>query len=161
MLACLTSSGVFDATHSNQFEEPDNFKELLWNLAGPSLGSIIILLDLLKDDLEADKAGLPANFNRIPAKLLDLMVQEAGKERGEQIKFIAEILEKLKKINQTNFHNEAYSSDEGIRQEASKTQGMLPRAHKTSPTEEAAVEPAITAGQDKEGAQSPSMATTG
>jgi hypothetical protein len=53
------------------------------------------------------------------------------------------------------------SSDKGIGQEANKTQGALPRAHKASPTEKAAVEPAITAGWDKEGAQSPSMATTG
>jgi hypothetical protein len=159
--ASEVSSGLFNAIHSNQFEEPDTFKQFLWNVAGPSPGSIIICLDLLKDDLEADKAGLPANFNRMPAKLLKLMVQEAGKDRGEQIKFIAEILEALKQINQSNFHDEASSLDEGTGQEASKTQGSLPRAHKASPREKAAVEPAITSGRDKEGAQSPSMATTG
>ncbi len=159
--ALEVSSGVFNTIHSNQFKEPDTFKQLLWNVAGPSPGSIIICLDLLKDNLEADKAGLPANFNRMPARLLELMVQEAGKDRGEQIKFIAEILEALKHINQTNSHDKAFSSDKGIGQEASKTQGMIPRAHKASPTEKAAVEPAITAGQDKEGAQSPSMVTTG
>ncbi len=159
--ALEVSSGVFDTIRSNQFEEPDTFKQLLWNVAGPSPGSIIICLDLLKDDLEADEVGLPADFNRMPAKLLELMVQEAGKDRSEQIKFIAEILEALKQINQTNSHNKASSLDKGIGQEASKTQGMLPRAHKVSPTEKAAVEPAITAGRDKEGVQSPSMATTG
>ncbi len=68
--ASEVSSGVFDATHSNKFEEPDDFKKLLWNIAGPSPGSMIILLDLLKDDLEADHAGLPTNFDRIPMKLL-------------------------------------------------------------------------------------------
>jgi hypothetical protein len=155
------SSGVFDKIHSNQFEEPDTFKQQLWNVAGPSPGSILICLNFLKDNLEADEAGLPADFNRMPVKLLELMVQEAGEDRGEQIKFIAEILEALKQINQTDSHNEAPSSDEGIGQEASKTQGMLPRAHKASPTEKAAIEPAITAGRDKEGVQSPSMATTG
>ena len=155
------SSGVFNATHSNQFEEPNNFKQLLWNVVRPSPGSIIIFLDLLKDDLKADKAGLPADFNRMPGKLLELMVQEAGKDRGEQIKFIEEILEALKQINQTKSHNEAFSLDKKIGQEATKTQRMLPIAHKVSPTEEAAVEPAITAGRDKEGAQSTSMSTTG
>jgi hypothetical protein len=50
--ASEVSSGVFDATHSNTFKEPDNFKQLLWNVAGPSPGSMIILLDLLKDDIE-------------------------------------------------------------------------------------------------------------
>ena len=31
--ASEVSSGVFDATHSNQFEEPDTFKQFLWNVA--------------------------------------------------------------------------------------------------------------------------------
>jgi hypothetical protein len=70
-------------------------------------------------------------------------------------------LEALKQINQTKSHNEAFSLDKGIGQEATKTQRMVPIAHKVSPIEDAAVEPAITAGQDKEGAQSTSMSTTG
>jgi hypothetical protein len=44
------ASGVFDASYTNTLEEPNTFKELLWNIAGPSVGSIIIFLDLLKDD---------------------------------------------------------------------------------------------------------------
>jgi hypothetical protein len=48
------SSGVFDATHSNQFKNPDDFKQLIWNVAGPSPRSMIILLNLNKDDLKAD-----------------------------------------------------------------------------------------------------------
>ncbi len=40
--ASEVSSGVFDAIHSNQFEEPNTLKQLLWNVAGPSPGSIII-----------------------------------------------------------------------------------------------------------------------
>ncbi len=55
-------------THSNKFEEPDNFKKLLWNVAGPSPGRTIILFDLLKDDLEVGRAGLPADFGKIPMK---------------------------------------------------------------------------------------------
>ncbi len=72
------SSGVFDTNYANTFEEPDSFKELLWNIAGPSVGGMIILLELLKDDLEADEAGLPAEFNNIPATLLALLDEEAG-----------------------------------------------------------------------------------
>jgi hypothetical protein len=152
---------VFDANYANTFEEPNSFKELLWNIAGPSVGGMIIFLDLLKDDLEADEVGLPAEFTKIPATLLALLVKEAGKERGKQIEYIEEILEALDKISQTNSHDEAPSPDEGTNEEASKTQGTLPGAHKASPTEEAAVEPATPAGRDKEGAQSPSMASTG
>ena len=46
---------------------------------------MIIFLDLLKDDLQAEEAGLPAEFTKIPANLLDLLVEEASKKNGEQI----------------------------------------------------------------------------
>jgi len=77
------ASGVFEASYTNTFEEPNSFKELLWNVAGPSVGSMIIFLDILKDNLEAEEAGLPAKFNKISANLLDLLVEEAGKKNGE------------------------------------------------------------------------------
>ncbi len=72
-------------------------------------------------------------------------------------------MEELKQIGQTTSRNDASSLDGGLGQpsEASKTQGMLPGAHKAIPTEEATIEPAIMAGQDKEGAQSLSMAPPG
>jgi hypothetical protein len=155
------ASGVFDASHTNAFDEPNTFKELLWNLAGPSVGSISIFLNLLKDDLEEDQAGLQAGFDKIPVTLLALLAKEAGTERRAQIEYTEEILKTLHKISQTNSHKEAPSLDEGTNQEASKTQGTLPRAHKASPIEEAAIEPATPTEQDKEGAQSSSMASTG
>jgi hypothetical protein len=157
------SSGVFDATHSNQFKKPNNFKQLSWNIAGPSPGSMIILLDLLKDNLEANQAGLPTDFIRVPMKLLKLMVQDAGKDHEDQIRFIKQIMEELKQIGQTTSCNKASSLDGGLGQpsEASKTQGMLPGAHKASPTEEATIENSIMVGWDKEGAQSLSVVPPG
>ncbi len=44
---------------------------------------------------------------------------------------------------------------------ASKTQGTLPSAQQSSPTERTATEPATEAGGDKEGVQSMSMAPSG
>jgi hypothetical protein len=123
---------------------------------------MIILLGLLKDELEADQAGLPAKFNRVPSKLLELLVQEAGEDRNNQINFIKQITVELEQISQTNSCNKALSLDEEIGQsEASKTQGTLPKAHKVSPTEEATIELATMAGWDKEGAQSLSMVSCG
>jgi hypothetical protein len=155
------ASGVFDASHANLFEEPKSFKEHLWNLAGPSVGSMSIFLNLLKDNLEEDKAGFPAGFSKIPQHLLTLLAEEAGKDRRDQIEYAEEILKALNKIGQTNSHEGAPTLDEGSNQEASKTQGTLPGAHQASPTEAAAVEPATPAGRDKEGVQSLSMAPTG
>jgi hypothetical protein len=124
---------------------------------------MIILLDLLKDNLEADQAGLPTDFNRVPVKLLELMVQDAGKDREEQIRFIKHITEELKQISQATSCNEAFCLEggPGHSSDASKTQGMLPEAHEASPREEAAIEPALMAGRDEEGVQSLSMASPG
>jgi hypothetical protein len=120
---------------------------------------MIILLGLLKDELEADQAGLPAIINRVPTKLLEFLVQEAGEDCKDQINYIKQITEGLELIGQIDPCNEALSPDEGTgRSEASKTQGTVPGAHKVSPTtEEAAIELATMAGRNKEGARSLSM----
>jgi hypothetical protein len=72
-------------------------------------------------------------------------------------------MKELEQIDQTNSHNKDFSRDGGTDQPsiASKTQGMLPRAHEASPTEEVAIEPAMMADRDKEDAQSLSMAPPG
>ena len=85
------SSGRFAANYANMFAEPISFKELLWNTAGPSPGGMIIFLGLLKDDLEADEAGLPAEFINIPETLLAQLAKEAGKDGGKQIETIDKI----------------------------------------------------------------------
>ncbi len=102
------------------------------------------MLELLKDDLEDNQAGLPADFKQIPTSILEYMVSEAGEDRGDQIKFIKEIMEAVEQIAQSNNHSKA-SLDKGggQQQEASKTQGMLPGAQEASPTEEATIEPAM------------------
>jgi hypothetical protein len=89
------------------------------------------------------------------------MVSEAGEDRRDQIKSTKDIMEAVEQIAQSGNHSKA-SLDEGggQQQEASKTQGTLPGAQEASPTEEAAIEPAM-AGQDKEGVQSLSVAPTG
>jgi len=148
------SSGRFAADYANTFAEPISFKDLLWNTAGPSPGGMIIFLGLLKDDLEA-------KFINIPENILAQLDKEAGEDRGKQIETIDKILESLERISNTNSHDEATGQDEGVNEEASKTQGTLPGAHKASPTEEAAAELTTPVGWDKEGAQSPSMASAG
>jgi len=159
--ASEVSSGRFAADYANTFAEPISFKELLWNTTGPSPGGMMIFLGLLKDDLEADKAGLPAEFINIPENILAQLAKEAGEDCGKQIETIDKILGSLERISNTNSHDKATGQDKGANEEASKTQGTLPGAHKASTTEEAAAEPTSPVGRDKEGAQSPSMASTG
>jgi hypothetical protein len=116
---------------------------------------MIILLGLLKDELEADQAGLSTKFNRVQMKLLEFLAQEAGEDRKDQINYIKQITDDLEQIGQTYSRNKVLCLDKGIGQsEANKAQGTLPGAHEASPTEEAAIEFATMAGRDKEGAQS-------
>ena len=44
---------------------------------------MIILLGLLKDELEADQFGLPSEFNSVSTKLLGFMMQEAGEDSDQ------------------------------------------------------------------------------
>jgi hypothetical protein len=159
--ALEVSSGRFTANYANTFAAPISFKELLWNTAGPSPGGMMIFLGLLKYDLEADEADLPAEFINIPENILAQLAKEAGEDCGKQIETIDKILGSLERISNTNSHDKATGQDKGANEEASKTQGTLPGAHKASTTEEAAAEPTSPVGRDKEGAQSPSMASTG
>ncbi len=122
---------------------------------------MIIFLGLLKEDLEADEAGLPAEFINIPENILAQLAKEAGEDRGRQLETIDNLIKSLESISNTISHDVATGQVEEAHEEASKTQGTLPGAHKASLTEEAAVEPATSAGQNKEGAQSSSMASIG
>jgi hypothetical protein len=122
---------------------------------------MIIFLGLLKEDLEADEAGLPAEFINIPENILAQLAKEAGEDRGRQLETIDNLIKSLESISNTISHDVATGQVEEAHEEASKTQGTLPGAHKASPTEEAADEPTTPVGRDKEGAQSPSLASAG
>ncbi len=49
--------GIFDAEHSNKYETPNSFLQALWNAAGPSVGSMITQLNMIRDELEGEAAG--------------------------------------------------------------------------------------------------------
>ena len=40
--ATEVSSGIFEAEHGQKYEEPANFLQALWNVAGPSVGADLI-----------------------------------------------------------------------------------------------------------------------
>jgi len=50
------SSGKFDVAHANKYQTPDNFKQQLWNDAGPAVDSLMVQLTMIKDNLEDDEA---------------------------------------------------------------------------------------------------------
>ena len=64
--------------HSKKYQMPNNLLQALWNVAGPSVGSMTILLDLIKGELEGDLAGIDPDFAKIPIQLIDFMIEKAG-----------------------------------------------------------------------------------
>jgi hypothetical protein len=48
------SSGEFEAAHSQKYQQPENFLQALWNKAGPAIGSMKIMLELMKTKFEGE-----------------------------------------------------------------------------------------------------------
>ncbi len=175
LMATEVLSGIFDAEHGQKYEEPANFLQALWNVAKPSVGSMLTQLDLIKTKLKGNKAGVEPDFSRINGKLINFLIEEAGEDTDKCINFIDSAIVKLDKYKEkedTEMEITQCGAPEGRPEEepltpkegggtslASKTQGTLPGAPEASPAEGAAKETNTTmADGDKEGAQSMSMA---
>jgi hypothetical protein len=174
------SSGESDAAYVKKYANPKSFLHALWNAAGPSAGAMRNCLEIIKDELEGQLAGVPAEFRNLPEQLINFMHEEAGEDPNKAIKFITHVSHKLSQfdndkeednneshVNAITYAEEAPAQgalgvgNKGIQKKASKTQGSLPGAQQTSPAEGAVNEPATEAGGDKEGAQSMSVAPGG
>jgi hypothetical protein len=173
--ASEVSSGIFDAAYRQKYKEPTNFLQSLWNVAGPSVASMLTQLDLIKTKLKGNEAGVEPDFSWIDTQLIDFLIEEAGGETPNCIAFIDAISAKLNRYKEKDEMEfkmtqsdtlEGRSEEEALTQvegggtsAASKTQGMLPRAPEGSPAEGAAngTDTEMSDG-DKEGAQSVSMA---
>jgi hypothetical protein len=151
--------------------------QALWNAAGPSVGSMIIQLDIIGDKLKGEAAGVDPDFSKIDIQLINFMIKEAGEDTDECIAFIEDVIKTLGKYKEgkkmeaettpsnvqeghTNKEILAPKKGEGTTT-ASKTQGPLPKAPEASLAEETKMETATIVAGDKEGAQSVSMAQRG
>ncbi len=141
---------------------------------------MVTCLDIIKDKLEGELAGVLAEFRNLPEELITFMYKEAGVVTRYVIKFITDVSNQLSQLDEeerkedNESHVKVITYDEdasvestlgvatgGTQEGASKTQRTLPRAHQTSPTEGTVNKPATEAGGDKEGVQSMSMVTSG
>jgi hypothetical protein len=85
------SSGEFDAAFTKKYTNPKSFLHVLWNAAGPLVKALVICLDILKEELEGQLAGVPAEFKDLPEQLIHFMHAEAGEDPNNAIAFIAQI----------------------------------------------------------------------
>ena len=174
------SSREFDAIYSKKYINPTTFRQVLWNAAGLSAGAMVTCLGILKDELEGELAGILAEFKNQPEQLISFLYEEASTETNTAINYITAISAQLSHLdgeeseegNESHvkvitYNGEALAESTvdvttGRSQDAaSKTQGTLPSAHQTSPTERPVTEPDTEAGRDKKGVQSMSMAPNG
>jgi hypothetical protein len=153
------SLGELDAVHANKFQTPENFKQQLWNKASPTVNSMMIQLNLIKGNLEDNKAGMLFEWVGVSKELCLLLVEEAGEGISDRITYINAMLVELYQMNPSGVRNFDPLSEELDKDfDASKTQGTPPGAQEARPVEEAAT-PDARSGRDKEGVQSLGMAT--
>jgi hypothetical protein len=83
--ALKVSLGEFDVVHANKFQLLENFKQQLWNKAGPTVDSMMIQLNLIKGNLEDNEAGMPFKWVGVSEELHLLLVEEAGEGISDHV----------------------------------------------------------------------------
>jgi hypothetical protein len=156
--ALEVSSGEFDVAHANKYQTPHNFKQQLWNDAGPTVDSMLIQLTMIKENLEDDEAGMPFEWMGVSKELRTFLEEEVGSGISDKIIYINDMIVEMYQMNPTGVRTfDPLNEEEDEELNASKTQGTPPGAQKARPEDEAAT-PDNEAGRDKEGVLSLGMA---
>ncbi len=66
------------------------------------MGSMLTQLDLIKTELEGEKAGVEPDFSKTDIQLVDYLIKKAGENADECIAFINSIIVKLDKYKEGN-----------------------------------------------------------
>jgi hypothetical protein len=93
-------SGEFNAAYAKKYANPKTFLHALWNVAGPSAGAMVACLDIIKDELEGELAGVPAEFRNLPEELITFMYKEARVVTRDVIKFITDVSNQLSQFDE-------------------------------------------------------------
>jgi hypothetical protein len=165
-------SGVFDPIHAQRYIEPTNFRQALWNEAGPTVGTMNVMLEMIWTEFEGELLGMKADLTHFSQNLINLLIEESGEvpndmnallnQTSADISQYKEQHNKDKDIHKVIAEDQdALPPDKEVQQSvASKTQGTVLRAPEATPMEGIATTVNTTAG-DKEGPQSVSMAPGG
>jgi hypothetical protein len=145
--AVEVESGEFDAAHAQKYKKPLNFCQALWNEAGPTVGSMKIMLEMLRTKFEGELAGLQADPTNYPQRLINFLIKEAGEDLKVVIAFLDLTLDQISQYKEDEPKEKDDNGDsdkdanalppdkEGKQIEASKTQGTVPRAPEATPAE--------------------------
>jgi hypothetical protein len=165
-------SGVFNAYHAQRYVEPANFCQALWNEAGPTVGAMKVMLEMIRTEFEGELLGMKADLTHFSQNLINLLIKESGEDPNDMIALLdqnsADISQYKEQYNEDKDIHKAVTKDQDalppdkeVQQSvASKTQGMVLRAPEATPAE-GIVTTIDTMAGDKEGLQSVSMAPGG
>ncbi len=133
------SLGGFDAIHANKYQKLTNFRQQLWNNAGPTINSMMVQLTLIKDNLEGNETGMPFEWLGVSEELCLFLEKEVKGGISNQVEYIDDMMVEMYQMNPKGIRKFDLLKEElDKEQNASKTQGTPPRAHKASPAKEAA-----------------------
>jgi hypothetical protein len=62
-------SGVFDANHAQRYVEPANFHQALWNKAGPTVGAMKVMLEMIRTEFKGELLGMKADLTHFSKKI--------------------------------------------------------------------------------------------
>jgi hypothetical protein len=164
------SSSKFEAAHGQKYKEPANFFQALWNKAGPTVGSMKIMLEMLRINFKGELAGLPPDLTNYPQQLTNFLIEDTGEDTTNTVVFLDQITDQLNNNDEEDNKGEvenkepnAIPPDKEVESvQASKTQGTLLGAPEATPAGGTASTKAATMAEgDKEGMQSVSMASGG
>jgi hypothetical protein len=171
--AVEVESGEFELAHAQKYKEPLNFCQALWNEAGPSIGSMKIMLEMLRTKFKRELVGLQADLTNYPQHLINFCIEEAGADLTDAIAFLDLTSDQISQYKEDDPKEKDDNGDsdkdadalppdkEGKQIKASKTQGTVPRAPEATPAEGTAASTVNTTEADKEGLQSVSIAPSG
>ncbi len=131
------------------------------------------MLEMLRTKFEGELAGLQADLTNYPQRLINFLIEEAGAELTDAIAFLDLTSNQISHYKEDDPKEKDDNRDsdkdanalppnkEGKQIEASKTQGMVPRAPEATPAKGTAASTVNTMEGDKEEPQSVRMAPGG
>ena len=135
-------SEEFDAQWGKKFEEPDGFRQQLWNDAGPSLEAmtgwceaIIEETKLQEDTIEWGIQMDASDLLGITSELRTFLIDEAGESGEAQREFLEDTIVGLEAMIDRQGEDDGYQTPRSTDDEdsyASKSQTLAAGAHETA-----------------------------
>ncbi len=76
---------MFDANHAQRYVEPANFHQALWNKAGPTVGTMKVMLEMIWTEFKGELLGMKTDLTHFSQNLINLLIKESGEDPNDMI----------------------------------------------------------------------------